>query len=121
MLSFIKILIIFFIFHSNRANKTELQELLKESIEDLKEEFNYRLNTAIKIKEIHEKRIEEMMKKYSDLNDKFYDINNKICYPKEFRSEKINKTDEEIENQINSFVENKSKSLLFIFNFSSII
>jgi hypothetical protein len=119
MLSFIKILLIFFIFHSNQANETEL---LKQSIEDLKEEFNYSLNNAIKIQEIyrnnHEKKIEEMMKKYSDLNEKFHDINYKICYPKEFRSEKINKTDEEIENQINSFVENKSKSLLFIFHFS---
>ncbi len=119
MLSFIKILLIFFIFHSNQANKTEL---LKQSIEDLKEEFNYSLNNAIKIQEIyrnnHEKKIGKMMKKYSDLNEKFHDINNKICYPKEFRSEKINKTDEEIENQINSFVENKSKSLLFIFHFS---
>jgi two-component sensor histidine kinase len=107
MLNFTKILIIFLIFHSILAITTELWE---KSIEDLKKEFNHRLSI---MQEIHEREIEEMKKRISDPNQMFNQINNKLCYSKEFRSGKINESDEELKNQ--TVVESKSKSFLLVF------
>jgi hypothetical protein len=101
MMNFAKILIIFLIFHSIEAITTELWE---KSIQDLKKEFNLRLDI---MQEIHEREIEEMKKRISDPNEMFNQINNKLCYSKEFRSGKINGSNVELENQ--TVVENKSK------------
>ncbi len=56
------VLLIVLIFEFSEANKTESWE---KSLSKLKDEFNYQLNTTIKIHDIFEKRIEEIVEKFT--------------------------------------------------------
>jgi hypothetical protein len=46
------------------ANKTQIWE---NSLNQLKDEFNYRFNTSIKIHDVYEKRMDEIMKQFSGI------------------------------------------------------
>jgi peptidoglycan hydrolase CwlO-like protein len=98
--------IILLILYSSQANKTELWET---AINDLKEEFNYRLNNAIKIQEIYERRVEEMVKQFSGFNDKLYDINNKVCHSGSVNSVINNEPPKKLNYKVNEAEENISE------------
>jgi len=99
--------IILFLLYSSQANKTELWEF---TINNLKEEFNYRLNNAIKIQEIYERRIEEMVKQFSGFNDKLYDINNKVCHTGSVNSVINNEPPKKLNYKVDGTEENISES-----------
>jgi hypothetical protein len=58
MLIFTKIAALLLLFYLIEANKTFKTGHLETSLNQMKEEFNYRFNNAIKIQELYEKRIE---------------------------------------------------------------
>jgi peptidoglycan hydrolase CwlO-like protein len=115
MFKLTKISIILLLICSIEANKTI--ELLEKLINQLKEEFDYRLNNAVKVQEIYEKRVEEMAKQISGFNEKLYDINSRSCYSKEIRSDRINKTIDETENEIEYLEQNTSESYINSINY----
>ncbi len=51
MTKILKIIILYICLHLIEANKTEIW---KNSLNQLKDEFNYRLNTSIKINDVYE-------------------------------------------------------------------
>jgi hypothetical protein len=108
MFKFTKISIILLLICSIEANKTI--ELLEKLINQQKEEFDYRLNNVIKVQEIYERRIEELMKQTSDFNEKRNDINSRSCYSNEIRYN----TSESYINSIN-FIYNSIKILIMYF------
>jgi hypothetical protein len=59
MTKILKIIILFICLH--------LTESWENSLNQLKDEFNYRLNTSIKIHDVYEKRMEEMMKLFTGI------------------------------------------------------
>ncbi len=115
MFKLTKISFILLLICSIKANKTI--ELLEKLINQQKEEFDYKLNNAIKVQEIYERRIEEIMKQISGFNEKLYDINSRSCYSKEIRSERINKRVDEIGNEIKYLEQNTSESYINSINF----
>jgi predicted adenine nucleotide alpha hydrolase (AANH) superfamily ATPase len=115
MLKLTKTSIILLLICSIEANKTI--ELLEKLINELKEEFDYRLNNAIKVQQIYERRVEEMAKKISGFNEKLYDINGRSCYSKKVRSQRINKTIDETENEIKYLEQNTSESYIISINY----
>jgi peptidoglycan hydrolase CwlO-like protein len=113
MFKLTKISIILLLICSIEANNT--LKLLEKLINQQKEEFDNRLNNAIKVQEIYEKRIEEMAKQISGFNEKLYEINSRSCFSKEIRCQRINKTIEETENEINTselFINSIKKCLI---------
>jgi hypothetical protein len=99
--------IILLILYPSQANNTELWETV---INNLKEEFNYRLNNAIKIQEIYERRIDEMVKQFSGFNDKLYDINNKVCHSGNVNFVINNEPPKKLNYKVNEAEENISES-----------
>ncbi len=102
MLIFTKIAALLLLFYLIEANKTEH---LETSLNQMKEEFNYRLNNAIKIQELYEKRIEEMMKQFAGINDKLYDMNSKMCQTANTASNRTNRSLKLIENDIDNEID----------------
>jgi hypothetical protein len=115
MFKLTKISFILLLICSIKANKTI--ELLEKLINQQKEEFDYKLNNAIKVQEIYERRIEEIMKQISGFSEKLYDMNSRTCYSKEIRSERGNKRVDEIGNEIKYLEQNINESYINSINF----
>jgi hypothetical protein len=99
MLFLRKFAIFLFLFYWIKANKTELCET---PIVQLSEDFDRRLNNAIKIQDFYEKIIDQIIKTYSSINDKLLDMIKKTSYSEKFDLQIRAKSIDESKKTINS-------------------
>jgi hypothetical protein len=108
MLFLRKFAIILFLFYKVKANKTELCET---PIVQLSEDLDIRLNNAIKMQNVYEKIINQVINTYSGINDKLYDMLRKTCYSEKFDFG-FRKPNDEVKMKLNSR-EKTSRKLTF--------
>ncbi len=90
--------------------KAQKIEQCETSIDDQNKEINSRLNNAIKLQDIYERRIDEMVKLFSGIIDKLYDINKKTCLTDKIAFERYDKNTEKGVNKMKSPDKYPSKS-----------
>jgi hypothetical protein len=109
MLFLRKFAIILFIFYLIKVSKTKLCET---PIVQLSEDLDIRLNNAIKIQNLYERVINQIINTYSGINDKLYDMLKKTCYSEKFDFERRVKPNDEVKKRLNSR-EKTSRKLTF--------